>query len=248
MKTILLAAFATIFFVHNAHAQDATLSDAQKKSVEQIVRDLLTKSEPDIVVQGLEAYQKKQEEKQKSEAVEALTKNKDRIYKDPNSPVLGNSKGDVTIVEFFDYQCGYCKMAHDEVKKLMAEEKNVKFIHKQFPILGESSTVASKYAMASVKQGKYEKFHSALMGHKGQLSESTILDIAKTAGLDVDKLKKDYADASIAKMVEESRQLGVDLGVRGTPMFIIGDKTYPGALQLDALKAAVAEARTAAKK
>ena len=192
----------------------------------------------------------KQREQQQQLAVsrEAVSKNKEALFNNPNSPVLGNPKGDVTVVEFYDYACGYCKMAQAAVKDVLTTDKNVRFIAKEFPILGEGSVIAARAALASIKQKKFPEFHEVLMNHRGALSETTVMELAQRTGLDTGKLKSDMADKAVDDMIAENRKLGSELGVRGTPMFIIGDLVNPGALDATALKQAIADARAANKK
>lgn len=224
-----------------------TFSDAERMGIEDIIHDYLVNKHPEVMMEAMRELQKRDQASAESKSKEAIEKLKDKIYNNPNTQVGGNPKGDVTVVEFFDYQCGYCKLSEESILKLLKEDKGVKFLYKEFPILGPMSVTASKAAYASARQGKYIKFHDALMAKKDHLNEDGIYQTAKDVGLDVEKLKKDATDDATAKMVEDSVKLGTDVGVRGTPMFIIGDKVYPGALQYDQLKKAVDDARPAKK-
>jgi len=131
---------------------------------------------------------------------------------------------------------------------VVGEDKKVKFVFKELPILGPNSVQASKAALASVKQGKYQKFHETLMKTKERLSDEVIFNAAKTSGLDVEKLKKDMADESIDKIIKANQALAKEVGAHGTPTFIINDQLYPGAMQYEQLKKAVEDARKNAKK
>jgi len=224
-----------------------TFSDAERMGIEDIIHDYLINKHPEVLMEAMRELQKRDQATAETKSKAAIAGAKDKIYNDPNTQVGGNPKGNVTVVEFFDYQCGYCKMSEESILKLLKEDKEVKFLYKEFPILGPMSVTASKAAFASIKQGKYIKFHDALMAKKEHLSEDIIYQTAKDVGLDVEKLKKDAADEATAKIVDESLKLGTDVGVRGTPMFIIGDQVYPGALQYEQLKKAVDEARAAKK-
>jgi len=223
-----------------------TFSDADRAAIEDIIKDYLVNKHPEVMMQAMRELQRRDQAEAETKSKQAVTTSKDKIFNDPNTPVGGNPKGDVTVVEFFDFQCGYCKMSEEGIQKLLKEDKNVKFLYKDFPILGPMSTVAAKAALASARQGKYVKFHDALMAKKEHLTEDMIYQIAKESGLDVEKLKKDMADDAIAKIVEANLKLGSDIGVRGTPMFVIGEQVYPGALQADQLKKAVDDAHAAA--
>ncbi|MDD3287693.1 MAG: DsbA family protein [Alphaproteobacteria bacterium] len=224
------------------------LADAERAQVEDVVREFLTKKEPEVVMKAVQEMQRRQEEETASRSKQAMVTSHDKIFNDATSPTVGNLKGDVTMVEFFDYQCGHCKKVNEAIVKLIAEEKNVRVVYKEFPILGAGSVFASKAALASVRQGKYEKFHDALLNSKEHLSDEIIKQVAKDVGLNVEKLQKDMNDPEIEKIIQSNLALGNEIGVRGTPMFIVGDKMFPGAMQLPQMKQAVEEARKSAKK
>jgi protein-disulfide isomerase len=224
------------------------LTDAQRAAVEDIIKDYLTKKNPEVLMEAMQELQKRQAAETETKNKNALSSDHDKLYADASSPVGGNPKGDVTVVEFFDYQCGYCKMSEPTVEKLLKEDKNVKFIYKDFPILGPVSTTAAKAALASVKQNKYVAYHDALMGFKGHLTDDDVYKVAKDVGLDVDKLKKDMEADDIAKIVEANVALGTDIGARGTPTFVIDTTIVPGAMEYPQLKKEVDDARAANKK
>ena len=198
-------------------------------------------------MEAAKAAQQKQEEENNKKATEALGKNKDKLFNSPSDPILGNPKGDVTIVAFFDYNCGYCKKANEPMRKLVESDKNVKFVMKEYPILAESSRVAARAALAANKQKKYAELHNALMENKGALSEDTILDMAVKAGLDKEKLKKDMESPEVAAIILATADLGREIGAHGTPTFIVGDKVVPGAMDLADMKKLVDENRAANK-
>jgi len=231
-----------------ADAPTATFSDTQRAEIENIVKEYLTKKNPEVMIDAMKELQNRQNADAAVKSKAALSSSHDKIFNDPNSPVGGNPKGNVTVVEFFDYQCGYCKMTEPGVQKLLKEDRDVKFIYKDFPILGPMSVEAAKASLASVKQGKYIQFHDALMSIKDHLSEDLLFKAAKDAGLDVDKLKKVMNDEAIGKMVDANVTLGESIGARGTPTFVVGDQIYPGAMQYEQLKKSVDDARAAAKK
>jgi len=232
----------------------SSFSDAQRTEIQNIIKDYLTKDNPEVLMDSMKELQKREQAKAEANAKTAISGSHDKIFNDPNSPVGGNPKGDVTVVEFFDYQCPYCKMSEPKVQQLLKDDKNIRYVYKEFPVLGPSSTLAAKAALASVRQDKYIKFSSALMaapfshGARPQEDEELVYKTAKTTGLDVDKLKKDMNDPAIGKMVEDNIALGAAIGAHGTPSFVIGDQLYPGALETDQLKKAVADARAANKK
>lgn len=247
---LLLSAFVIGAFAAQAHAAETPkpLTEAEKAQIEDVVRDFLTKKEPETVMKAVQTLQQREESESAKQAKVAIGSNFDKLYKDANTPVGGNPKGDVTIIEFFDYQCGFCKQAQESVTKLLADDKNIKFIYKEYPILGQNSTNAAKAALASVNQGKYVKFHEALMARKEHLTDNVIDQTAKDVGLNVEKLHKDMADPKIETMLSDNIALGGQVGARGTPMFFIGEEQVPGAVPYEMLKEKVATARKAAKK
>lgn len=245
-----LAAFsAALVLVVAMHGQaiaaptDGDFSDKQKEQIEAVVRNLLTVKDPSIVMTAAVEAQKKAQEQTVQKAQEAVVKNKEKLFNDSKDPFIGNAKGDVKIVEFFDYNCGYCKKANPTVRKLIEDDKNVKLVYKEFPILAESSRTASKYALAALKQKKYAEFHNAVMEFKGQLSDEKLLELAGQVGLDKDRLKKDAESADIAAQINADQDLGREIGAKGTPTFVIGEKVVPGAIELEDLKAIIADAR-----
>ena len=165
------------------------------------------------------------------------------IFDDPAAPVGGNPQGDVTIVEFFDYRCPYCKQVLPSLQELLKEDHKLRFVYKEMPVLGPQSVVAARAALAAQRQGKYEAFHSSMMATKGQIGEDTVYKVAGSVGLDVDRLKKDMAAPEIEQTLKANLALADALNIHGTPGFVIGDHIVPGAIDLDALKNMVADAR-----
>ncbi|MCR9071983.1 MAG: DsbA family protein [Alphaproteobacteria bacterium] len=157
--------------------------------------------------------------------------------------MLGNPDGDVTIVEFFDYQCGYCKTMMKPLLDLVQEDGNIRLILKEFPILGPESETAAVASLAAQRQGKYEIFHTALLGLRGRLSTEAIWQVALEAGLDIETLKKDMADPVLQQHIRKSYQLAQALEIQGTPAFTIGNQIIPGAVSKEQLAELVAEAR-----
>lgn len=245
MKKLLTLAAIALLLTPPVMAAEEGFTDAQKAEIETIVRQFLVEKEPDTVMKAIEVLKQRDQQQQLNITKDAIAKNKDKIYNDPNSPVLGNPDGDVTIVEFYDYSCGYCKMAQPFVEEILKTDKNVRFIAKEFPILGEGSLLASRAAIASIKQKKFEKFHNTLMNFHGTINESSIMDAAQRAGIDTAKLKRDMNDKSVDDIINTNRKLGNDLGVRGTPMFFIGDNVSPGAIDVNTMKQMIANARSA---
>jgi len=229
-----------------AAAADAPTTAAQRAAVEAIVRDYLLHN-PEVLVEALEAYRAKEQARKEQAATEALARHREALLNHPLSPVSGNPKGDVTLVEFFDYQCGYCKRALETVLEAMKSDPKLRVVWKDMPILGPVSRYASEAAMAAGRQGKYMEFHVAVMGARGQLTEARVQELAGKAGIDVARMKKDMADPAIARYLDETTQTAMALGITGTPGFVVGDHIVPGAIGIDDMRAVIAAAREAKK-
>lgn len=221
---------------------DDTLSTAQQEEVRKLVRDTLLK-DPEILMEAMQILQERQELAKAEMQQKALAALKDKMITPGVTPIGGNPKGDVTMVEFFDYQCGYCKRAFPGVMEVINNDKNIKYVLKEFAILGEVSEVAARAALAAEMQGKYMDFHTALMTVRGRLSEDKIYKTAQELGLDLDRLKADMKSDSVNKEITSTRELAKLLNITGTPAFIIGDEIMPGALPPEALIEAVKKQR-----
>ena len=159
----------------------------------------------------------------------AVKENAGELFRPAASPIVGNAKGDVPMIEFFDYNCGYCKKAFSDVAKLIDKDKQVKVILKEFPILSKGSEEASRVALAAKMQGKYWEFHRAMLENQGQANEARALRVAEKLGLDMTRLKKDMASPEVKKEIDDTRKLATKMGIQGTPHFIVGDRIIPGA-------------------
>lgn len=220
----------------------AAFSDGQKKSIEEIVRNYLI-ANPQVVAEALQALDKKETEQRAAAHEKFIVDNKAGIFAAPGDFVFGNPKGDVTVVEFFDYNCGWCKKAVDEMVSLPTKDGNVRIIMKELPVYGgEASVTAAKAAMASVAQGKYLEFHVALMREK-RVSEENLYRIAQKVGLDVERLKKDMAGPAIDAAVKNNIAIAHTLGIDGTPGFMVDTKVYPGYIPQAQLVGALSEIR-----
>lgn len=217
----------------------SSLSTADRAAIEQIVHDYIL-AHPEIIPQAMEVLRDRM-------TSQAITANRAALFEDKEAPIAGNPKGDVAIVEFFDYTCGYCKMMAPALQRLLNEDKNLKIIYKEWPIRGDVAEFAAKAALAARAQDKYLAFHNALYAYRGQLSEDRVLSIAAEVGLDVKKLERDMAGREIAAVIERNRRLAAELNFNGTPSFVINDKLFPGAMSYDTLTAQVAAARAVKK-
>jgi protein-disulfide isomerase len=165
------------------------------------------------------------------------------LLEDPNAPVLGNPAGDVTLVEFFDYRCPYCRQVEPWLQALIKEDHGVRLVQKEFPILGPASVYAAKVALVAWKLGKHAQFHDALMAKQGNIDEAVILEIAQSVGLDVAKVKVDMNSEEVVSEVQRSTEVARALGLSGTPAFIMGSELVPGATDLATFKSMVDDAR-----
>jgi protein-disulfide isomerase len=236
----LACAFLAIAPAPPLRAAEITLE--QRKAIEAIIHDYLMQN-PDVLIEALREAEAKANSDADVKAAQVLRDRRQEVFDDPATPVGGNPKGDVTIVEFFDYRCPYCKQVHPTLQKLLDQDRKLRFVYKEFPVLGEQSDIAAHAALAARLQGRYEPFHNAMMAAKGQITEELVYRIAGSIGLDVDRLKRDMTDPEIDRALSANKSLAKALDLRGTPGFVIGDHIVPGAIDLDALKTMVADAR-----
>jgi protein-disulfide isomerase len=224
-------------------APSASFSGLQKKEIENIIREYLI-SNPEVLVEAQNALEAKLDKVQSERMAVAMKDNAGELYRSAASPIV-NAKGDVPVIEFFDYNCGYCKKAFTEVAQLVENDKKVRLILKEFPILAKGSEEASRVALAAKMQGKYWEFHRAMLQNQGQANEASALRVAERLGLDMAKLKKDMTSPEVKKEIDATHQLASKMGIQGTPHFIVGDKVIPGAPEnlLELLNKHAAEVR-----
>ena len=220
----------------------ADFTPDQRKAIEAIIRDYLTKN-PDVLIDALQAAEDKMKGEAKDKAAQALSTRRREIFDDPDTPFAGNPNGDVSLVEFFDYRCPYCKQVEPSLEALIGEDRQLRIVYKEFPVLGPESVTASKAALAARKQGKYDAFHRALMALKGQINDTAVFKTAESVGLDVDRLKRDMSAPEIGRALKANSELADALDIRGTPGFVIGNEIVPGAIDLASLKQLIATAR-----
>src|SRR5262245_704120 len=201
---------------------------AQRKEIEAIIKDVLINN-PEVLLEAQNALEAKMDKIQADRMAVAIKEHANELYRPASSPVVGNVKGDVPVIEFFDYNCGYCKKAFSEVAQLVDKDKKVRLILKAFPILAKGSEEASRVALAARLQGKYWEFHRAMLESQGQANEASALRVAEKLGLDMARLKKDMASPEVKKEIEDTRQLATKMGIQGTPHFIVGDRIIAGA-------------------
>lgn len=211
--------------------------DVSDAAIERYIR-----AHPEVIEQSLQALEAKREAELKERQKLALKTKQDELLHDPTSPVSGNPKGEITVVEFYDYRCGFCKKAAPAVTELQKVDPRVRVVYKDFPILGEPSELAAKAALASYAQGKHQAFHEALLESHADMTKESILKIATKVGLDAKRLEADMAHPKWQGVIAKNRSLARELGISGTPGFIVGNELVPGALDLNGLKELIARA------
>jgi len=214
---------------------------ANQQSIDHMIERYI-QSHPEVIEQSLQGLEAKREAEEKTRQKAALATKQNELFHDPGSPVSGNLSGNVTLVEFFDYRCGFCKRAAGAVTQLQQEDPRVRVVYKDLPILGEASELAAKAALASNIQGKHQAFHEALLASKGDMTKDTILAVAGEVGLDPKKLDADMQSPDLQTIIDRNRALAKDLGISGTPGFVVGTELVPGALDLNGLKELIARA------
>ncbi|PHZ83777.1 hypothetical protein CRD36_15555 [Paremcibacter congregatus] len=219
-----------------AEEPEPSLSPQQKAEINKMIRDYILQH-PEILPEAIQILQSRTKRAM-------LESNYTRLYEDGFSYVGGNPKGDVAIIEFFDYNCGYCKKSLKTVERLKRMDGNLKVIYKELPILSETSYTAAKAAMASMMQGKYEPFHQALMRNSGTLTEERIFQIATQVGLDEQQLAKDMTNPVLERNISINHSIAEALQITGTPGFVIGETIVPGALPYEELVKAVERTRS----
>ena len=242
MMRFYLAALALLLFATTLPARAQDPSPAEVGKIEKIVRDYL-RQHPEVIVDALQEYQHRQDTQKVEQTRQTIAASKDELLNDPTSPVTGNPKGDVAVVEFFDYRCPYCKAVAPDLAKAVAADGKVRLIYKEFPILGPASITAAKAALAAVRQDKYLTFHDRLFAFKGNLDDAAIYAVASDLGLDVARLKADMEKPEIEQIIDRSYKLAEKLKIQGTPAFVIGSDLLPGAASFDDLIAAFKRAR-----
>jgi len=239
-----LVTAATIAIVWTLAPGVVNVSSFDEKRIIKVVRDYLTKN-PDILVEMTNELDKRQAAEQAEKQQKVIGDNAEAIFRSPLAHVAGNPNGDVSVVEFFDYNCGFCKRALPDVVKLAQNDNKVRLVLKELPIFGEESEGAAKVALASAKQGKYFEMYQKLFTEPGKADKDKALRIAGELGLDKAQLEKDIQDPEIQKSLDEAKELANKLGLQGTPLFLIGDRSIPGAPDdlYDQLTKNVAEVR-----
>lgn len=230
-------------------AQQPAFTPEQRKAIEALVRETILKN-PEILQEALVELDRRNQTAQADAQKQAVKAEAEAIFNTPNQIVAGNPKGDVTLVEFFDYNCGFCKRALDDLAGMIKADAKLKVVLKDFPILGPDSVEASRVAIAlknQIKGDKYWDFHVKLMAQKGRINGEKALEVAREAGADLARLKKDLEAPETRSAITDIVALGDRLGLSGTPAFIVGDEVVFGAVGADALRTKIEAVRKCGK-
>jgi protein-disulfide isomerase len=227
-------------------ASAQSFSDSQRGDIETIIKNYLV-AHPEVVEDAMTELSKRQAAAETEKHQATIAKNADAIFNSPRGVTIGNKDGDVTFVEFFDYNCGYCKRAMADMLDLMKTDPKLKVVLKEFPVLGPGSVEAAQVAVAARMQDpagkKYLEFHQKLLGGRGQADKARAMAAAKDAGFDMARLEKDLANPEVRATIEENFKLAEDMGMNGTPSYVIGKEIVVGAVGLDGLKEKIGLAR-----
>jgi protein-disulfide isomerase len=219
----------------------AQFDSAADDAIRLIIRNYLIEN-PEVLIEALQIYQAEQEMADARAQQDAVANLGERLF-ESDAPAIGPDDASVTLVEFFDYNCGFCKRALEDVQTLSETDDDLRIVFIEIPILGPTSVTAARAALAAREQDLYNEMHVALMSYRGTHSEESIFAIAEDVGLDVDQLREDMQSEAVAQEISDNLQLAEAVGVRGTPAFVVGERVIPGAVGVDALEDAIDYAR-----
>ncbi|MET0669183.1 MAG: DsbA family protein [Xanthobacteraceae bacterium] len=237
---------AALFALSGSVAPAQPISDTQRTEIERIIREYLI-NHPEVLQEAIAELEKRQAKNDAEKHKTAIKDNAEALFNSPHHVSIGNLKGDVTFVEFFDYNCGYCKRAMTDMMTLMKADPNLKVVLKEFPVLGPGSQDAAKVGVAVRMQDKtgkkYLEYHQKLMTGRGQIDKARALSAAKEVGLDMARIERDLGGEEVRASIEESFKLAEKLGVNGTPAYVIGNDVVVGAVGVEALREKINNAR-----
>lgn len=226
----------------DAVAQTASFDEAERAEIEGIVREYILEN-PDIIMEAIAVLRAREEMAAADQQRSQLVERRGDLVDSATSPSIGAVDSDIVLVEFFDYNCGYCKRVVDNIFELAEANPDLRVVFKEFPILSQSSETAARAALAAANQDLYVPMHNALMEHRGGLNDETIFAIAEQVGLDVERLREDMSSEAVSQEIAANADLAIALGIRGTPAFVIGDTVIPGAVDLQTLQDLVEQQR-----
>lgn len=234
------------FFISCISLWRASVGPSGERMMEVILQEMQKKPEvvASITIEGVKRLQSAQEKKDHLIQLEKVKKKRNEMLGDNDSPWSGNPKGDVVVFSFFDYHCGYCRRVNATLEKLIASDKNIKVVYKEYPIFGDYTF--SKAALAAHKQGRYKDFYEVLMSSDGNFSLENLLDIAKRLKLNMPKFTKDMNSPEVESLIKKNMSLGQSLDISMTPTFIFGDSVVPGSLSLEQFREAITKERAKA--
>jgi protein-disulfide isomerase len=246
LRPLLIAVAAAVLATGPLPARAQSFSDGQRGEIERIVKDYLV-AHPEVLQEVVNEMEKRQSDADAAKHKEGIKQYSQALFYSPRQVTIGNRQGDVTLVEFFDYNCGYCKRALGDMLNLMKEDAKLRVVLKEFPVLGPGSVEAAQVAVAVRMQDpsgkKYLEFHQKLLGGRGQADRAHALAVAKEIGLDMARVEKDMAGDEAKATLEENMHMAEALGLNGTPSYVIGSEVVVGAVGLAALKEKVGIAR-----
>ncbi len=242
LKLGTVLALAAVLYGSSALADD--ISPEAEAEIRQIVREYLLEH-PEVILEAVAVLEQRQAAEAAEAQAQALGELRDALERNPDSPVSGNPDGDVTIVEFFDYNCSFCRRAVPVIHALLESDAQIRYVYKEFPILAESSMYSARLALAvsRLQPQLYEPLHNALLSTSGALDEGIIDSIAESVGVDLELTKAEIADPSIQEEIDRNLQLAQLLGINGTPTFVIGDAVLAGLQDIRVLEQAVDDVR-----
>src|SRR3989344_1266531 len=241
-KSFIIVVFSS-FFLSCIALWRASVGPSAERVMESVLSEMNKQPEvvAKIVIEGASKLQKTQEEQDRLRRIEKIRSKKLELLQDKHSPFMGNPNGDVVILSFFDYHCGYCRSAHDTLQKLLAQDKNIKIIYKEYPVLGDLTL--SRAALAAQKQGKYSYFHTILMKSDANFSQENLIELAHKLKIDVKKFSTDMNSMETENRIKQNMSLGQSLDISATPTFVFGDNVIPGAISLAEFQAEIRKER-----
>ena len=213
----------------------ADLDATNRATLNSIIEDFIRKN-PEVLRDTLIALAAREEAERKQTGLA-------KVRDDQGDPVMGNENGAITLYEFSDYNCGYCKRVFEPIQQLVRDNPDVRLVIKEFPILSQSSLVAAKAAIAAEMQGKFGDYHIAMMTYRGQITDAVVMRMAAQAGVDIEQLKSDMESPKTLAIIQRTREAAAALEINGTPGLVVGDTVVPGAIGLDELVKLIAEER-----
>lgn len=236
---------ACLAFSSAVHAQSGTSAPLSRADVEAIVKEYLLKN-PEVIRDAIAELERRGVVADAEARQAALEKHRPKLLRSPRDAVIGNAQGDITLVEFFDYNCGYCRKSAADKQQLLTKDAKLRIVLKEFPVLGPGSIEAARVSIAARMQGdarKFQEFHFKLLATRGQADQARALAVAKEAGFDVERLRKEVQSSEIGTIIEESTDLANALAINGTPTYIVGQQLVVGAIGAAGLAEKIAAER-----